>query len=258
MVRCIVFSWLALCVAGCAVRAPDVVPERPSPEPVASDRGLPADAASDRGAESAARERYGQVRVLSDQTQALTGRAPAAEALAAAARALDERRWAAAASASEQAAAAAEAAISDHYARQANAELARAYEHTGLSDAQVLQLRAAEEILVTGNSRLAYGRLRMLNEQLTKRLKTYVVETGDSLWVIAGRPETYANPHLWPLVWQSNLAVIPNPNRLRRGQVLQIRPHPSVEEVAQAVDYARGKRKRAVTPQIGPIRRADP
>lgn len=114
--------------------------------------------------------------------------------------------------------------------------------------------------MVTGNSRLAYGRLRTLNGQLEKRVKTYTVRSGDSLWVIAGRPEVYANSLLWPLVWQANITLIPDPDRLRREQVLKLRPHPSVDEIAEAVGVARGERQAVpgVTPDIGEIREADP
>jgi len=154
----------------------------------------------------------------------------------------------------------AEEALSDHYARLANAELARSYAYSGLDDGQLLQLRAAEEILVTGNSRLAYGRLRQLNGQLEKRVRTYTVRSGDSLWVIAGRPEVYANSLLWPLIWQTNVTVIPNPDRLRRGQVLKLKTHPSVQEIADAVDTARGNRRKkpptGTTTRIGEIREA--
>ncbi len=154
----------------------------------------------------------------------------------------------------------AEEALSDHYARLANQELARSFDFSGLDDGQLLQLRAAEEILVTGNSRLAYGRLRELNRQLEKRIRTYIVRSGDSLWVIAGRPEVYANSLLWPLIWQANVTVIRDPDRLRRGQVLKLRPHPSAQEIGDAVDTARGDRKKpepGTTPRIGTIQEVE-
>ena len=153
--------------------------------------------------------------------------------------------------AAREAMARAEEALSDHYARLANEELARSYTFSGLDDGQLLQLRAAEEILVTGNSRLAYGRLRQLNRQLEQRVRTYTVRAGDSLWVIAGRPEIYANSLLWPLIWQANVTVIPDPNRLRSGQRLKLRPHPSVQEIADAVDTARGRKPKKKDPEPG-------
>lgn len=212
-------------------------------------------------AERSARTRLAEADAITTQTRQLLGTWNGADSdLATARAALGSGDWNAALVAADEALARAEQAISDHYARLANAELARSYGFAGLDDGQVLQLRAAEEILVTGNSRLAYGRLRTLNQQLEKRMKTYTVRSGDSLWVIAGRPEVYANSLLWPLIWQANVAVIPNPDRLRRGQVLKVRPHPDVNAIAEAVDVARGKRRElpGITPSIGEIREAGP
>lgn len=244
---------VALLCAGCALTSRSPAPESPdsTTAAVSVTAFTPRD---DRGAI----QRHAQVQTLVEQTRALVPGFVAADAPLAQARAdLDIGHWDRASAATEEAAALAEAAISDHYARQAHAELARAYTYTGLDDAQLVQLRAAEEILVTGNSRLAYGRLRMLNDQLEKRLRTYVVHAGDSLWVIAGRPDVYSNPRLWPLLWKANLAVIPNPERLRQGQVLRLRPHPTVEEVAAAIEHARGGRRTGLVPDIGPLRRVE-
>lgn len=258
------FLWIAClgctaCVSGGwldRLREREPAPEFPpeAAEPAPARRGTVV-----TGVEASARTRLEEAEAVTTQTRQLLGNwADAEEDLMAARGAIASRDWSAALAAADEALARAEQAISDHYARLANTELARAYAHSGLDEGQVLQLRAAEEILVTGNSRLAYGRLRTLNQQLEKRMKTYTVRSGDSLWVIAGRPEVYANSLLWPLIWQANVAVIPNPDRLRRGQVLKVRPHPNVDEVAEAVDAARGKRRQeaGITPSIGEIREA--
>lgn len=246
------FAFLAAVIplfAGCTLNrvsnpSPPLVEVAAAPEQVAS---------SDS---PAARQRLAQVQILVEQTRALVpGFTTGDDALQRGTAAQAAGRPDDALLAAAEAEAAAEAAISDHYARQAHIELARAHGFAGLNDVQLVQLRAAEEILVTGNSRLAYGRLRMLNEQLEHRVTTYVVERGDSLWVIAARPDVYDNPRLWPLLWKANLAVIPNPERLRRGQVLRLRPHPTLDEVAQALDIARGGRRAGPVPDIGPLRR---
>lgn len=210
-----------------------------------------------------AEQQLRQAEALVEQTRALvTGWNAADGDLVQARAALSQGEPAEAKIAAREALARAEEAVSDHYARKANEELARSYTFSGLDDGQLLQLRAAEEILVTGNSRLAYGRLRELNRQLEKRVRTYTVRSGDSLWVIAGRPEVYANSLLWPLIWQANVTVIPNPDRLRRGQILKLRTNPSAEEIADAVDTARGDRKKkpepGTTPRIGEIEEASP
>lgn len=259
MPRALLLLCLTLC-ASCAGwgdrrAGQDRAPEFPAPA-----AATPRTPSSDAG-EASARQRLERAVALTAQTQALVPGWPGAESqLADSRRAIAQRDWTAARVAAEEALARADQAASDHYARLANEELARSYTYSGLDDTQLLQLRAAEEIMVTGNSRLAYGRLRMLNRQLEGRMKTYTVRSGDSLWVIAGKPEVYANSLLWPLVWQSNVAIIPDPDRLRRGQVLRLRPHPGVEEIAEAIDIARGKRPVVVgtTPSIGEIREAPP
>lgn len=240
------------------VRDRDVAPEFPGSVPARAE--VPASRSPGHG-EASARAQFEQAEAVATQTRQLLGRWNGADSdLVAARNAVGQRDWAAAIASAEEALARSDQAISDHYARLANEELARSYGYSGLDDNQILQLRAAEEIMVTGNSRLAYGRLRTLNGQLEKRVKTYTVRSGDSLWVIAGRPEVYANSLLWPLVWQANVTVIPNPDRLRRGQVLKVRPHPSVDEIAEAVGVARGERQDVpgVRPDIGEIREDAP
>ena len=228
--------------------------------------GRPASTATGPAQAAAMREAQAQLRqaeALVELTRSLVSGWNGAEGeLVQARAALSQGEPAEAKVAAREALARAEEAVSDHYARKANEELARSYTFSGLDDGQLLQLRAAEEILVTGNSRLAYGRLRELNRQLETRVRSYTVRSGDSLWVIAGRPEVYANSLLWPLIWQSNVTVIPNPDRLRRGQILKLRTNPSVEEIAEAVDTARGNRKSktpapGTTPRIGEIREAE-
>lgn len=241
----------SLCLAGCAsTRRAPVNPELPP------DLARPAAAPRSVANEVQARARYAQALALVDQTSVLIpGWAEAAAPLASARAGLLARTWDDSILQSDEASARAEAALSDYYARLANEELRKAYDHTGLRDTQLQELRGAEEILVTGNSRLAYGRLRQFNDRVSKFVRPYAVRPGDSLWVIAGKPGTYANPWVWPLIWQDNLAVLPDLNRLRAGQVLRLRPHPTVGEVVKAIEHSRGEvKRRSSTPRIGEIR----
>ncbi len=59
-----------------------------------------------------------------------------------------------------------------------------------------------------------------------KKITTYTVgtwaENKDCLWNIAGKIEIYADPFMWPKIWQGNTDQIRNPDIIFPGQVLQI------------------------------------
>jgi LysM repeat protein/prefoldin subunit 5 len=72
----------------------------------------------------------------------------------------------------------------------------------------------------------------------------YTVVRGDCLWKIAGMPQHYGNPRLWPAIWEANRngvvsapprvpKTIPNPNLIYPGQVLKI---PTLTD-AQKTEY---------------------
>ena len=129
-----------------------------------------------------ARDRLAYVQEYVAQTRRVVPQWHRADApLAQAVQAADQQQWAQALGFSDEAAAQADIALSDFYARQANIELAKAQASTGLDDAQILQLRTAEEIMASGNSRLAYGRLRTLNGQLRDQTRAYQVRAGDAV-----------------------------------------------------------------------------
>lgn len=59
-----------------------------------------------------------------------------------------------------------------------------------------------------------------------KKITTYTVgtwaENRDCLWNIAGKIDIYADPFMWPKIWQGNTDQIRNPDIIFPGQVLQI------------------------------------
>lgn len=143
------------------------------------------------------------------------------------------------------------------YLERAQLELQKSYQYTGLSDVQIAQQKNAESQLLLGAGEAAYRSLLQLNAQLRDGIKPYAVRRGDNLWIISARPEIYGNPWLWPLIWQNNLQVIPDPNRLAAGQQLKIRPNPTIQEVVDAVNTAREQIKSSDT-RIGEVKEVTP
>lgn len=144
----------------------------------------------------------------------------------------------------------AEANADRHAAEQA---LFQAQTYTGLSDAQLAQIRTAEVALLRGDHRAAHDRLERLNTELAQSFSTYRVRSGDTLWRIAGRNSVYGNPELWPLIWHANRDELPSPSKVLVDQVLKIRPNPTVAEVVQAINESRNWRPGRV--EIGTIER---
>jgi nucleoid-associated protein YgaU len=145
----------------------------------------------------------------------------------------------------------AELALDGYYVSASARELQELYSVTGLSDAQLGRLREAEVALVRGEGARAHGLLQALNREL-KEDRSHRVRSGESLWTIAARPEVYANGFLWPLIWDANRDRIRDPDVLYAGQVLRIRPNPTVDEVVRAVETARSRIGSRV--RIGEIR----
>ena len=137
-----------------------------------------------------------------------------------------------------QATARAESAVEAVRTREAATLLKALYDTTGLSDAQLAALRAVEAQLVRGENAAALKGLKSIQAK-AQQPRPYEVRRGDTLTAIAARESVYGNSLLWPLIWEANRDTLPDPNRLRPGQKLNIRPSPSVEEVVKAIATAR-------------------
>ena len=61
----------------------------------------------------------------------------------------------------------------------------------------------------------------------------YVVQSGESLWSIAGQEEVYADPLLWPVIYRFNRDQIQDPALIYPKQRLQI---PKVVDGKAAMD----------------------
>lgn len=139
---------------------------------------------------------------------------------------------------SKQAVASADLAMLGKYQGRANALVKKLNNTTGLSDAQYARLKAAENALAYQHPREAYEISSRLSDELKTKTKRHKVSKGESLWTIAKRNDIYANPWLWPLIWQANRDSLKNPGSVRAGQVLKIRSNPTVDEVVNAVNFA--------------------
>jgi len=131
------------------------------------------------------------------------------------------------------------AASGDQTAELARAELAKAQNRIGLSDAQLAKLQAAQDRMTGGDNGGAFVMLQTLNAELQSETRSYVVRDNESMWHVAGQPEVYGNSYLWPLVWQANRDKVKKPGQLYKGLRLVIPAHPTAEEVSQALAYSK-------------------
>lgn len=139
---------------------------------------------------------------------------------------------------SEQAVNRADLVMLGRYKGRAKALLDKLGNTTGLSDAQYTRLQSAQAAMADQHPREAYEIASRIDQELAAKTKRHKVKKGESLWTIAKRDDIYANPWLWPLIWQANRSTLKNPGSIRAGQVLKIRANPSVDEVLKAVKFA--------------------
>jgi nucleoid-associated protein YgaU len=127
----------------------------------------------------------------------------------------------------------------DRTAEAAQAELKKAQNRIGLSDAQLDRLQSAQDRIASGDNGGAFVILQALNAELQGETRIYVVQDNESMWHVAGQQEVYGNSYLWPLVWQANRDKVKKPSQLRNGLRLVIPAHPTAQEVAEALAYSK-------------------
>ena len=66
----------------------------------------------------------------------------------------------------------------------------------------------------------------------------YTVVSGDNLWNIAAKDETYGNPYQWPLIYKANSDQIKDADLIYAGQVFSI-PSATAAEIDAAVQHAK-------------------
>ncbi len=89
-----------------------------------------------------------------------------------------------------------------------------------------------------------------------KKITTYTVgtwaENRDCLWNIAGKIEIYADPFMWPKIWQANTDQIRNPDIIFPGQVLQVpdKGPKTSDEIKAERKYWRNKKAQEAESQV--------
>ncbi len=80
-------------------------------------------------------------------------------------------------------------------------------------------------------------------KEITYTVGTWA-ENRDCLWNIAGKIEIYADPFMWPRIWQANTDQIRNPDLIYPGQVLKIptKGPKTSEEIKAERKYWRNKK----------------
>ena len=163
-----------------------------------------------------------------------------------------------------------DAVKAEAFANEIGAVEAKANELTRLSDADLMA--RSNEVTELGSSvaklwenKLAlipdfWDRLTKLNDQvkslqdaLAAQVKVYTVGTWakdrDCLWNISKKKDIYANPWMWPKIWQGNPDQIKDPDIIQPGWKLKIPQgtEMSAEEKAAAKKYY-AKKAEAVVP----------
>ncbi len=72
-----------------------------------------------------------------------------------------------------------------------------------------------------------------------EKVSHYDVQEGDTLWLIASRPEVYGDPLLWPVLYRANRDQIKDPRRVYEGQTLEVPRNMTDADLDEAREQAR-------------------
>ncbi len=81
---------------------------------------------------------------------------------------------------------------------------------------------------------------------------TYRSKQGDNLRKIAGRPEVYGDPELWPILAEANADRVGQGTRVNKGTVLAIPRDLSADQMAEAREKARAAAAAAKVAKAAP------
>ncbi|MFT4607841.1 MAG: nucleoid-associated protein YgaU [Gammaproteobacteria bacterium] len=76
--------------------------------------------------------------------------------------------------------------------------------------------------------------------EVSSSLGSYLVQSGDNLWNIAGQDAFYGNPYQWPLIYKDNVGQIKDADLIFPGQTFNI-PKAMAGESAAAIAHAKSR-----------------
>ncbi|MEN8763133.1 MAG: LysM peptidoglycan-binding domain-containing protein [Thiogranum sp.] len=135
----------------------------------------------------------------------------------------------------------AELAENQYYLEQAKAMFKEASAVQGLNASQQNALSEADKAIRNAEGRKAYDLLTPLLAEIRAASMQYEVVSGDSLWAISGKPETYNNPYQWPLIFKANRDQIKDADLIHPGQTFDVDRNPSASDLESAVNHARNR-----------------
>jgi nucleoid-associated protein YgaU len=135
----------------------------------------------------------------------------------------------------------AELAVNQYYLEKAKIMFDEASSVAGLSGDQQNTLAAAGMAIRNAEGRKAYDLLTPLLTELRTANIDYKVMHGDSLWSISAKPDVYANPYQWPLIYKANRDQIKDADLIYPGQNFRVIRNPSAAETEMAIDHARSR-----------------
>ncbi|HDL64407.1 MAG TPA: hypothetical protein ENH12_03355 [Proteobacteria bacterium] len=92
------------------------------------------------------------------------------------------------------------------------------------------EIEELEKQAETGGATIGTGMGTGEGGLLPGQTATYLVQDGDNLWGIAGKPEIYNDPYRWLLLYHANRDQIFEPDLIYPGMVLLVPHYPGLEQ----------------------------
>jgi len=135
----------------------------------------------------------------------------------------------------------AEMAVNQYYLEKAKVMFDEASAMQGLNANQSNALGDADKAIRNARGRKAYDLLTPLLTEIRAASVQYEVVSGDSLWAISGKAETYSDPYKWPLIYKANRNKIKDADLIYPGQNFTVDRNPSAGDAQAAIDHARNR-----------------